>query len=327
MRWILLTLPAALAGCYASYAADDPHDAAREADIRPDETPPDARPDDASGPPDIVGCLTDDDCAVALPEDRCCSPNPLAVHRSILDLDPCLHELGEPWGATHRECISECDHCEPMWHRYYAARCVEGTCVGVEDFCPPEAVPELAADLRAEELEDGRWREHQGRYVRVRGGLLLGPDSCACRGEPCVCRENEVQWTVGCALSLRGSTCGIPWECTGTECERSCSPDHVPMYSIVEGYVVASEATGPELWVTTQPYECAPPGPNPAGERCHIDSAEPDCADGLICFYWGDVVMGCDGECRPVGTECTVDEDCADGDVCVHGYCEWCCPG
>jgi hypothetical protein len=133
---------------------------------------------------------------------------------------------------------------------------------------------------------------------------------------------------VGCALALRGSTCGTPWECSGTECDPVCSPTSPGLFSIIEGYVVANEETGPELWITTAPGECAPPGPNPVGERCDaFEEDGVDCAEGLICYYWGDVVMGCDGECRPPGTECTLDEDCTDGDVCVHGYCEWCCPG
>jgi hypothetical protein len=330
MRTITMLALPFLAGCYGSYAADDSHDAAREADgpgdSRPDDTTPDVAPD-STRPPDGAECITDDDCTVALPEDRCCSPEAFAVSRARLEADPCLHELGAPWGEPHTECYRECARCESVQRRYYAARCIAGTCTGVEDFCPPMDAPAPVVYVPAEAfLEDG-WRAYQGQYVRIAGHLPLGPSSCACAGGPCVCRDEEVQRTIGCALTLRGSTCGIRWECTGTECDPSCSPERVPMYSIYEGYVVASDAAGPELWVTTRPEECAPPGPNPAGERCHAFDEAPDCTDGLVCYYWGDVVMGCDGECRAPGTMCTGDEDCPDGDVCYYGYCEWCCPG
>lgn|GEM_PF-7117576 len=48
------------------------------------------------------------------------------------------------------------------------------------------------------------------------------------------------------------------------------------------------------------------------------------CAEGLICYFWGDVVMLCSGTCRYPGNECQVDSDCHDDEVCYYGYCEWC---
>jgi hypothetical protein len=310
------------AGCYGSHGEGDVGDVGRDAPV---DAAVDSPPE--TWVPDVIGCLTDDDCVIALPEDRCCNPDPIAVHRSLLDLDPCLHALGEPWGERHPGCSFPCYACQPIERRYYAARCEAGTCVGVEDFCPPMPAPAPVAELRSEGLEDGGWEAYAGQYVSLWGHHALGPDSCACAGGPCPCRDVPVQNTIGCALTVRGSTCGIPWECGGTECDPTCSPVDLPYYGLVEGYIVGSDATGPEFWITTTPTECGPPGPNPDGGRCHAFDEASDCADGLFCYYWGDVIMGCDGTCRAPGTECTGDEDCRDGDICYHGYCEWCCPG
>jgi len=101
------------------------------------------------------------------------------------------------------------------------------------------------------------------------------------------------------------------------------------MERVIQGYIVDTEEHGIELWVTNTPDECGPAGPNPEGASCDL-MGENECAEGLICFYWGDVIAGCDGTCRPPGTECTEEtqaEDCAADQICHEGYCVWCCPG
>ncbi len=116
--------------------------------------------------------------------------------------------------------------------------------------------------------------------------------------------------------------------CEGTECSGSCSFGDLQWRGglAIQGYLVDAEEGGWEIWPLHGLDDCAPAGPNPEGAPCEPFNDE-SCAEGLFCYYWGDVIMGCDGVCRPPGDECEVDTDCDEGDVCYHGYCEWCCPG
>lgn len=276
-------------------------------------------------------CTGDDDCAVALHEDRCCDPDARVVTRAELEADECLHELGRPWGTNHG-CEFDCMACSPITERFYAARCVDGSCRGVEDFCPDSmAVPLSVADVRARDEPEGGWEFYRGQVITARGSLYMGPDSCSCCWDcDCDCFDTEVQHTLECQLVLRGSACGTLLECSGTECDPDCTFDEGFMERTVQGYVVDTEEHGVELWVTNTPDECGPAGPNPEGAACDIMGGVNECADGLICFYWGDVIMGCDGICRPPGTECTEEtqeEDCGEEQICHEGYCVWCCPG
>ncbi|MBN1769923.1 MAG: hypothetical protein JXB32_01580 [Deltaproteobacteria bacterium] len=337
MKRLLLVVGLAGPACYQSFSdgdggAEDARDDART-DVRDAaEVRDDADTADAADVPwwDGAECVTDDDCVVALEEDRCCQPNPVAVSRARLAADPCLHALGAVWTPSgDPTCHVLCTACENLARRYYAARCVEGTCVGVEDFCEPMTTPTTAGLFYASITPRGGWEQYRGQVITVRGWDLLGPDSCACCfGCPCDCLLNPVQHTLDCTMALRGSTCGRAWGCTGDECSPSCSPPY-PMGTVVtEGYLVDSEADGWELWPTVSWPECPPAGPNPEGAPCDVMGDDPHgCAEGLVCFYWGDEITACDGECRPYGTECTVDDDCAGDDVCHLGYCVWCCPG
>lgn len=330
MRALLLASGLLGVGCYQSFSDED----GGSLDAPVDATTEDAREVrdtvDAADVPwwDGAECVTDDDCVVALGDDRCCSPNPVAVSRARLAASDCLHELGSFWTPDPR-CLVDCDHCEGISRRYYAARCVAGTCKGVEDFCEPLTTPPTAGLFYASVTPRGGWEQYRGQVITVRGWDLLGLDSCACCFDcDCDCFDTPVQHSLDCTMTLRGSTCGTPWNCTGDECRASCSPPY-PMGSVVtEGYLVDSEADGWELWPTTLPPDCPPAGPNPEGAPCDVMGDDPyGCADGLVCFYWGDEITACDGVCRPHGTECTVDSDCDGDDVCHLGYCVWCCPG
>ncbi|NMC69882.1 MAG: hypothetical protein GYA57_07410 [Myxococcales bacterium] len=335
MKGRMLAVGLAAVGCYQSYsdgdagAEDTPGDAGWEAadlaDTRRD------LPDTRDAPlPDGAECLTDDDCVVALEEDRCCNPDPVAVPRRRLEADPCLHPLGTTWTpSSDPTCRVPCARCMGISRRYYEARCAAGTCVGVEDVCESPATPPSAGLFQASVEPPGGWEQYRGRVITLRGWDTLGPDSCDCCDDcDCDCFHNPVQHTLDCTISLRGSTCGRAWDCSGDECSPSCSPPH-PMGPVVtEGYLVDSETDGWELWPTVLWPDCPPAGPNPAGAPCDATGEDPHgCAAGLVCFYWDDVISACDGVCRPPGTECTVDDDCIGDDVCHLGYCVWCCPG
>lgn len=327
----VVILWALASGCYRSFSDEDGGSEDGRGDTREDARDATEAHDLADLPdvpvPDGAECVTDDDCVVALADDRCCMPNAVAVPRARL-AEPCLHELGTNWSIDPM-CLFDCDHCEGISRRYYAARCEAGTCVGIEDFCSPMATPPSAGEFQAAVTPRGGWEQYRGQVVTLEGWDTLGPDSCACCPAcDCDCFRTPVQHTLDCTMTLRGSTCGRAWGCTGDECSPSCSPPY-PMGAVaVEGYLVDSEAEGWEVWPTTLPGDCPPVGPNPEGASCDVMDEDPyGCADGLVCFYWGDVIWSCDGECRPPGTECTIDDDCDGDDVCYLGYCVWCCPG
>ncbi len=270
---------------------------------------------DGDGDENSPECIDDDDCVVALHVERCCQPNPVAISRAGLDADPCLHELGLPMGDSPEECTHvPCFVCDPIGERFYDARCDGGTCVGVDDFCAPMTAPESATFLDADDLPEGSVEAYRGQVVTVYGMPALGPDSCEC-------------YTLGCSVTLRGSVCGDSWACDGTECTSDCTTI-VLSRLVVQGYLVDSYSpftrTWIELWPLHTPYDdCTPFGPNPEGAPCDIFE-ENQCEEGLICFYWGDTIIGCDGICRPPGTECTPEteiEDCPDDNVCHEGYC------
>jgi hypothetical protein len=282
----------------------------------------------------VPECSRDEDCVVVLHQDRCCYPNPRAVTRAVLEADPCLHELGQPWGGDSLECRSDidCDGCGSITDRFYAAQCDQGRCVGVVDFCEPMQAPASVGLFEAQVTPSGGWAQYRGQVVTVMGQPTPGPASAECTGVE-ECTGHEVQMTLDCAITVRGSVCGQPWECTGRDCEATCSPDQL-MYAwrlATEGYLV--DAAGViEVWPLTPIEECGPRGPNPAGAPCSVydDDDEGGCAEGLVCHYWGDVISICDGTCMLPGTECaeeTEELDCPEGDVCYQGYCEWCCPG
>lgn len=275
-------------------------------------------------------CTRDADCVIALSQDRCCLPDPLAIPRSVLEADPCLHELGVPWEDAPGCGGVSCESCIPISMRAYEARCEDGRCVPVTDFCPPMVSPEPVASLATWSEPEGGWARYRGQVVEVRGQPMKGPDSCQCCYEcDCDCFDTRVQWTLDCMITVRGSACGVPWECTGTECDHTCTPDLETWgWIFLQGYVVDSEAGGFELWAMNGPDDCPPPGPNPVDATCTPYSGlEGQCQEDLICFYWGDVMDRCVATCRPPGDECTVDEDCPPEDVCHEGYCMWCCPG
>ncbi len=315
-----------LSACYGSSKL------AGDASTDPAIDPPTDATDAADTAPDAIGapCNTDSDCAVALHEDRCCSPDPVALPVWEIAADPCLHTLGEEWVAN-RDCVpAPCEACQHITRRYYAARCEAGTCVGVTDFCSPMVSPAPVASLDTWTDPPGGWEAFRGRVVVASGNPMKGPDSCeCCFACDCTCFESEVEWTLGCRVSIRGSACGVPWECSGTECDPVCSPpaDTWGLF-LVQGYVVDSALDGLEIWAMNTVEDCPPPGPNPAEASCTpYEGPEGQCDDGLICFFWGDVLDRCIAVCRPPGTECAVDADCTDGDVCHQGYCVWCCPG
>lgn len=65
------------------------------------------------------------------------------------------------------------------------------------------------------------------------------------------------------------------------------------------------------------------------GDRCTHGHDE-HCMGDLICYDYTDMVMDCGATCLPIGSECVEGQDCIDagnGDVCIDGYCETCCPG
>lgn len=290
-------------------------------DPPPDRLPPDIYPDPETP------CTTDEDCVIVLLQNRCCSPDPIAVPRALAGSDPCWHELGQPW-INNPECLDiECFWCPPIDRRAYGARCEGGVCVPVEDFCSPDEVPAPVASLQALAVPPGGWEQYRGQVVQVTGNPGLGPYSCNC-GEGCDddCLDEEIQQMLDCNIILMGSVCGEPWECGGTECEPSCSPRLLSNRATFTGYLVDSEHDGFELWIMSWDNDCPPPGPNGEGEPCTPMGGD-DCAEGLFCFYWGDVIDDCIGTCRLPGDECTIDTECDDGEVCYHGYCMWCCPG
>lgn len=289
-------------------------------------------------------CFDDDDCVVALHEDRCCQATSLATSRSALEADPCLTELGMPRATDTEECtdIIFCATCgSSNRNRYYSARCDGGQCVGEEDFCVTDQTMDSAAVLDAVDFEDpeeaGRLIEtYRGQIVTVTGRPLLGPYSPDCSPAwPTDCTETPVDWTLGCQVILRGSVCSQSWECEGTECDPQCAffgLDRASSYT-AQGYLVDSYNSGYlefELWPLHGTDDCAPLGPNPEGGTCEPFSPDHGCEEGLICYYWADEASLCDGTCRQPGTMCTPEtqeEDCPEGDVCYEGYCEWCCPG
>ncbi len=325
-----------LSGCYSSSGGD--YNGGQDADDAVDriehETMPDVQPDPAADPipdppPDGVECTMNEHCAVALYQDRCCEPDPVAVSRQQALADPCLHVLGEPW-VDNEDCPEiDCLRCMEISERAYEAACLDGECVLVRDYCPPMAMPEPVISAKAGDTPEGGWERFRGRVVRVWGETYLGPDSCECCFEcGCTCFEETVQLTLDCAISVRGSICGESWECTGTECESSCSSGYVMGPVTATGYLVDSEEDGLELWVMeVDDEDCPPPGPNPEDAPCTPFSDNSECEEDLFCYYWGDVVWPCAGTCRPFGDECDIDEDCGDERVCYNGYCEWCCPG
>ncbi|MBI5501759.1 MAG: hypothetical protein HY907_16065 [Deltaproteobacteria bacterium] len=285
-------------------------------------------PDEADAPTDVPPpeCTTDDDCIVALNEERCCDPDPLAVPRSRLAEDHCLHELGTAWTDTHDDCWRECYACGPIGRRFYDARCDAGRCIGVDDACAPTDAPPSAGIFDAAVTPRGGWEQYRGRLLTLHGWPSLGPTSSACTPEPDACFDSPVQRTIACQFTLRGSTCGVPWSCSGSECDASCTPEPTWGELWLDGYLVDTDADGWEFWPITSPEECAPRGPNPEGAAC-TPFEDGDCAAGLFCFFWGDVLAPCIGECRTEGTECLLETDCPPGETCYHGYCEWCCPG
>jgi Cys-rich repeat protein len=293
-------------------------------DPLPDTSPPDVIPDAV---PDVgTRCVTDDDCTVVIMQDRCCMPDPIAVPRALVGSDPCFHELGATWEDNPGCMPMECAWCPPISSRAYGAACVDGECVAVEDFCGGE-IPEPAASLDANVEPSGGWGQYRGRVVQVTGYPGPGPWSCDCGyGGDCDCRSEVVQQTLDCGISLRGSVCGVPYECTGTECDMDCSPRILSNRGTFTGYLVDSEHDGFELWIMSDDDDCPPDGLNAEGETC-TPLGDDDCMEGLYCFYWGDILDDCLGTCRPWGTECTTDTQCGEGEVCYMGYCEWCCPG
>jgi len=337
-RMLLLLLP--LAGCYGStvLSGDGETDDATAADDGSGDTPADVPADtvpEADATPevgdttDVSGpeCTTDDDCVVALNQERCCAPDPVAVPRSRLAGDHCLHELGTAWTATYDDCWRECYACGPMTRRYYSARCEAGVCVGVEDTCEPSNAPPSAGIFDAAVTPEGGWEQYRGRVITLHGWPTYGPDSSACTPDSDPCFSTPVQRTLACNVTLRGSTCGVPWSCSGTECDPHCTPEPVWGELWLDGYLVDADVGGWELWPITGSEDCAPRGPHPEGTGCTPFGTDDECADGLFCYYWGDVVFPCVGTCRPEGTECVVEADCPTGDTCYRGYCEWCCPG
>lgn len=327
-------------GCYSSQGGDDDgqSDAARDAaDGRADAFDStdaiDSTEADADGatdgvaPPDGAECLTDDDCVVVLHQDRCCNPDAMAVSRTVMAGDPCLHELGAPWVDSPGCLPIPCAWCPPITERFYAARCRGGTCVGGADFCPPMEAPPAAVEGPAGVTPRGGWEQYRGRVGFLSGNQTLGPDACACCEEcDCGCFDNPVQTTLDCAFVVQGSVCGTPWNCTGTECSPSCTP---PLrrgeYLTVTGYLVDFEggARGRtwEIWPVTMANDCPPAGPNPAGSPCTGFEGDEQCAAGLFCIYFYDVVAPCTGTCRPQGTDCVSDTDCGPWEWCQHGYC------
>ncbi len=288
---------------------------------------------DTDSDSDSVECTSDEHCVVALHEDRCCYADPWVVTRTELEADVCLHELGVPWEASHPVCEIDCFTCAPISRRYYGATCLDGRCVGIDDFSPPMEAPASVGTFDAWVTPRGGWEQYRGQVLTLRGQAYLGPDSCACcEFCDCTCFDREVQKTLECTVTLRGSADSEPWACTGTECEAECSPDlYFAGQMIVEGYLVDAEVGGLELWPLHRADDCGPRGPNPEGLPCNAFSGRADeCEEGLICFYWGDEITRCEGICRPPGTECTSDTeviDCDEGEVCHEGYCMWCCPG
>jgi hypothetical protein len=335
---LLLCLAPIAAGCYGSTAVSEDADGAAGDDAAADRADTaDGAEADVSDVPDVPEttdgtdvpppeCVVDDDCVVALSQERCCDPDPLAVPRTRLAEDHCLHELGVPWTTTYDDCWRECYACGPMNRRFYAARCDAGRCVGVEDFCAPMDAPPSVGIFDATVTPRGGWESYRGQLLTLHGWTSLGPHSSACTPEPDACFPTPVERTIACSFTLRGSVCGVPWSCSGTECHATCTPEPIwgPLW--LDGYLVDDDANGWEFWPITPADECAPRGPNPAGAAC-TPGVDSDCEPGLHCHYWDDVVFPCAGECRPEGTECVLDTDCVDGDVCYHGYCEWCCPG
>jgi len=317
MRIPAVVLVLLVASCHTSFQARGGTDAGADTAADPGHDAP-------------ATCSTDGDCVIALHEDRCCSPDPVAVPRSALS-DPCLHEMGTAWAGSP-DCVrAPCAACQPIEERFYAARCVDGTCTGVTDFCAPMVSPEPAARLESYSPPAGGWASYRGQLVTVTGFSRLGPGSCECCEEcDCTCFDSEVQITLDCEIAVRGSACGAPWECGGTECDPSCSPYDPrtsPSIEVVQGWLVDSELEGFEIWAMGSAGDCPPPGPNPEGEPCNALEDGGGCADGLHCFYWGDTIFACDGTCRPWGEECDTDPDCPPDDVCYMGYCVWCCPG
>jgi hypothetical protein len=200
----------------------------------------------------------------------------------------------------------------------------------VTDFCEPLRAPASVGLFEASAPPSGGWGQYRGQVLTLVGENIPGPDSARCSGVE-ECTGHAVQTTLDCAITLRGSVCGEPWACTGTDCDSTCSPDELVLAwrLTAEGYLVDS-AYGVELWPVAPIDECGPRGPNPAGASCQAFDDGGGCAEGLVCHYWGDVVTVCDGTCVLPGTECTEEtqeEDCPEGDVCYQGYCEWCCPG
>jgi hypothetical protein len=331
--WIVsMALTVLAAGCYSSSGRENRQDAVE--DIRPDPVPEiqmDRQEAPDPVPPDIypdseVQCTTDEDCTVVLDQNRCCGPDPRAMPRALVGSNPCYHELGQPWMENPGCPEILCEWCPPIEHRAYGARCEAGTCVLVEDFCEPMRAPTPVASLDAWSVPPGGWERYRGQVIQLRGYPNLGPYSCRCLDDDCDCLDEQVQQTLGCMVSMRGSVCGEPWECGGTECSPQCSPRLLANEVVVTGYLVDSVYDGWEIWVVSKDNDCPPPGPNPEWAPC-TPLGDDDCAEGLFCYYWGDVVMDCIGTCRPPGTECATAEDCDEGDVCYHGYCEWCCPG
>jgi hypothetical protein len=67
--------------------------------------------------------------------------------------------------------------------------------------------------------------------------------------------------------------------------------------------------------------DCPPAGSNPEGASCSSFDDDQQCASGLFCIFFGDIVAPCTGTCRPAGTECTPTGGCSAGERCLHGYC------
>jgi hypothetical protein len=244
--------------CYQSSAAPGDVDGAHgEAASVEDAAPPDAgdAPEavDTEPPADGPPCATDDDCVVALWKERCCRPDPRVVSRAELAADPCLFELGTAW-AREPTCAVECYACTGVTTRVYDAVCRSGRCVPVTDFCAPLPEPAPVAELEAQEVRASPelLEPYFGRPVALHGRWFEGPDSCRCCPDClCTCFERSVRPTLDCAVSLAGSTCGVPWICDGTECTAACSPVAAGSAFRVDavGFLVPVEATGPELWV------------------------------------------------------------------------------
>jgi hypothetical protein len=329
-----------LAGCYEAtgsrhdtsqdVAAEDP--AVTDNVVPPDivqDRPYDPVPDPIWDPvpPDMeTQCTTDDDCTIVLLQDRCCSPDPIAIPRALAGSNPCYHELGQPWVDSPGCPQVDCFWCPPISKRAYGARCEGGVCVPVEDSCTTGPSPAPVASVNSRTQRDGGGERYRGQLVQVRGQPSLGPNSCGCCDDcDCACFDQTVQQALDCSIALMGSVCGEVYACGGTECSPDCSPRLLQNYSTYTGYVV-DDSEGAELWVTRWDDDCPPLGRNPEGASC-TPMGDDDCAEGLVCFYWGDVLDNCIATCMPFGTECTFDTDCDEGDVCHQGYCMWCCPG